>query len=580
MYLRPSRVKLVPCLLLSVFALICYTSQREKSVTVDEFSHFPSGIYNLKTLDWRMDRESPPLVKCLPAITTIITKPLIDIKLFKNEPNIWSLGYNFMYRNWERYREIFRYGRCTIILLGCLMGWLLYRFGAELYGREGALLALFLYIFNPNIIAHSNLTTIDIGASCAIFFCVYSFWRHLKRRDSSSAILAGIALGLAQLSKFTALLLYPIFLIIIGILAVNRAFFANGRAEVFNENTRPKVRALSLLKDFSYFSVIVLVSMLVTNAGYLFSGTLTPLGDYNFLSEPLKKISSLLWVALPLPLPYEYISGFDSQLAISAGHHPFYASYLMGEHSLTGWWYYYIIAFIIKNPLSLLMMLMLTIFVWVKGKTDRPDLETSLCIWIPIIGFFVYFSFFTHIQIGIRFLLPVFPLLFLAAGYLFHTPLMKGKGARVVMGVVAVGYLISAIYIFPNYLSYFNLASGGPSHGHHWLIDSNLDWGQDLPGLKEYMERNGIEKIKLGYFGRVDPGIYGINYELAKREPEKGIYAISVNFLVGKPYYLLKDSPKELLYVDLDYFKNYRSLKPLDVIGHTIYIFNVRGKKD
>jgi len=571
---------MAPWFLLGGFAFICHLSQRDKSVTVDEFSHFPSGIYNIRTLDWRMDRESPSLIKCFPALTALIGKPEMNITHFKQNPNTWSFGYDFMFRNRERYHHIFQLARCAVILFGCLGGFLLYQFAKEIYGYRGGLFALFLYVFNPNIIAHSRLATIDAGATLTIFLSIYCLWKFLKQGDGTSAIIAGAALGLAQLSKFTALLLYPIFLIIIGILAVNRAFFANGRAEIFNENTRPKVRALSLLKDFSYFFVIVLVSMLVINAGYLFSGTLTPLGDYNFLSEPVKKISSLLWVALPLPLPYHYISGFDSQLAISAGNHPFYASYLMGEHSLTGWWYYYIIAFIIKNPLSLLMMLMLTIFVWVKGKTDRPDLETSLCIWIPLIGFFVYFSFFTHIPIGVRFLLPIFPLLFLAAGHLFHTPLMKGKGARIVMGALAVGYLIPVIYIFPNYLSYFNLASGGPSHGHHWLIDSNLDWGQDLPELKKYMERNGIEKIKLGYFGRVDPRIYGINYELAKREPEKGIYAISVNFLVGKPYYLLKNSPKELLYVDLDYFKNYRSLKPLDVIGHTIYIFNVRGKKD
>jgi len=521
-----------------------------------------------------MDRESPPLIKCLPAITAIITKPQIDVKSFKNEPNAWSFGYNFLYRNWEGYKEIFLYGRFTIIILGCLLGWLLYRFGSELYGRKGGLLVLFLYVFNPNIIAHSRLTTIDIGASCMIFLCVYSLWRHLKRRDSSSAVLTGVVLGLAQLSKFTALLLYPIFLIIMGILAVNRAFFANRSVDLTKDDSRSEAGTSSLLKDIGYFSIIVLVSILVVNTGYLFSGTLTPVGDYHFLSEPLKNFFSLFYKALPIPLPFDYLSGFDSQLAISAGRHPFYTGYLMGEHSQTGWWYYYIIAFIVKNPIALLIILALTVFIWIKSGQDKPDLETGLCIWLPVIGFFVYFSIFTHIPIGIRFLLPVFPFLFLVTGNLCNAHLLKGKAAKAFMAALLIGYLIPTIYIFPNYLSYFNLASGGPSNGHQWLIDSNLDWGQDLPGLKEYMERKGIEKIKLGYFGRIDPRIYGINYELPKKEVEKGIYAISANFLVGRPYYLLKEDPKELVYVDINYFKKYQSLKPVDVINNTIYIFN------
>ncbi len=103
--------------------------------------------------------------------------------------------------------------------------------------------------------------------------------------------------------------------------------------------------------------------------------------------------------------------------------------------------------------------------------------------------------------------------------------------------------------------------------------------GQDLPGLEKYMRKNGIKKIKLGYFGRVDPEIYGIDYTLAGQEVENGVYAISVNFLVGRPYYLLKENSKELLYIDFDYFKNYRTLKPSETIGHTMHIFEINGKE-
>ncbi len=205
MKLHFNMIKLAPWLLLMLFALICYISQKGKSVTVDEICHFPSGIYNLVTSDWRMNCESPPLIKCFMSLTSVITKPDIEIKAFSDAPNTWSFGYDFMFRNFGKYQQIFSYGRCMVILLGCLGGWILYRFGIEIYGYRGGLFALFLYVFNPNIIAHSRLTTIDTGATCTILLSIYCFWKFAKRGNTISAIIAGGALGLAQLSKFTAL---------------------------------------------------------------------------------------------------------------------------------------------------------------------------------------------------------------------------------------------------------------------------------------------------------------------------------------------------------------------------------------
>lgn len=557
-------IKIAPWVLLAVFAFICYISQKEKSVTVDEFIYLPSGLYKLLTFDWRMDRENPPLILGFPALTTLISKPDIAIKPFVNNPNPYDLGYDFMFRNSEKYRQVFQLGRYAVILLAVLCGWLLYKFALEIYGFRGGLLALFLYVFNPNIIAHSRLTTIDMGATLTIFLSFYCFWKYLKKESWANAIIAGVVLGIAQLSKFSALILYPILILIFAILKT--------RKEHVNDSQ------VSFFRSMILFVTLLAVSLFIINAGYFFSRPLTPLSEFNFLSNGLKQFSELSWEGLRVPLPYEYLKGFDMVLAIAEGNNPFYGSYLMGEHSLHGWWYYYFIAFFVKNPLPLLLIIIFTVYVWVKERANRPNFETGLCIWVPVIVFFAYLSFFTHIPIGIRWLLPTFPFLFLAAGSLANANLMKARGAKVVMVLTLTGHLISTIHVFPDYLSYFNLAAGGPGKGHRWLIDSNLDWGQDLPGLKKYMERNGIKKIKLGYFGRVDPKIYGIDYELAKKEVEKGFYAISVNFLVGRPYYLLKKNLNGLLYVDLNYFKNYRLLKPLDVIGHTIHIFDLNGK--
>ncbi|MFC1838820.1 glycosyltransferase family 39 protein [Thermodesulfobacteriota bacterium] len=489
------------------------------------------------------------------------------------DPNPWTLGYAFMYDNWEEYIHLFRYGRCAIIFFGCVLGYLIFKFGSELYGRAGGLFSLLLYVLNPNILAHSGLATIDIGASCIILLSIYCFWKYLKRRDIYSLVFTGIALGLAQLSKFTALLLYPIFFIIVSVIAANRVLTAGNNRYASNGATNKEKSTLPIMIDIGWLSLIFIISILVINAGYLFSGTFTALGDYHFLSQNLNTISSLLFEAFPVPVPYDYLTGFDSQLAISEGNNPFYSSYLMGEHSLTGWWYYYFIAFLVKSPPALLIVIPLAIYFHITTRSS-DNLHARLCLWIPIACYILYFSLFSHIYIGIRFLFPVFPLVFIAAGIIGGSSLLTRKRIKYFIAAVILSCIVSVVFSYPNYISYFNIFSGGSSRGHEWLIDSNLDWGQDLPKLKEYMENNGIEDLKLGYFGRVDPELYDIKYTLAEKNIEKRVYAISINFLKRKPYYLLDNRNKKLIYADRDYFKNYSKLKPVTVINNTIYIFD------
>lgn len=560
--------KIAPFILILIFACICFFSQYSNSVTVDEFSHFPSGLYVLKTFDWRMNKEAPPLIKCFPALSSIISNPKIETRLFQNSPNTWSLGYSFMNLNKDRYQSIFMYGRCMIIVLGALLGFLIYYWARKLYGYKGALFALSLYVFNPNFLAHSSLITIDVGASLTIFFSVYCFWKYLKKPDIFSIVMAGVALGLAQLSKFTALLLYPVFFIILMSLCVIGV----------RKSKDKKIKSLTVnsIKYSKDFFIIILISIFVINLGYLFSNSFIPLSEYNFSSSLLKNFSSFFWSGCPVPLPYDYLTGFDYQLVQSAGGHSFYVSYLMGQHSLTGWWYYYIIAFLVKNPVPLLIILFMAIITCFEIRLAKIDHISFLCIWAPAISYFIYFSFFTRTPIGIRYLLPVFPLLFLASGYLFNEAIIKFKSIKYILALLTISYIASSFIAFPNYLSYFNIAAGGSQNGSHWLIDSNLDWGQSLPGLKKYMNKNNISKIKLGYFGRIDPEIYGINYSLAEKEPSEGIYAISINFLVGRPYYLLKENTHELLYADINYFNKYRYIEPSAVIDNSIYIFDMR----
>jgi len=505
--------RFVAVAILVAFFSLCALSQREKSVTVDEFAHFPAGIYNLKTLDWRMDKESPPLAKCLPGgITAHLTNPVIPAIPPEAAPNAWDFGYRFMYANFSRYSDIFAWGRVVTIAVSCIGGWLVYAFAARLFGPWGGIVSLILYAANPNIIAHAQLVTIDAGASVFFLAAVFLFWEFLGRRSIPSAIAAGLGLGLAALSKFTALILIPLMLVILLITAPWHAKRREGEPEV---NHGPVLGLIGL------FCLLLAACIITINTGYLFSGAFFPLSDYSFSSDLMRWLAASPVRHVPIPLPIDYVGGFDIQLAISQGNNPFYMGYLMGEHSLTGWWYYYLVSLFVKNPEVIWGVALFSLWAWVKS-VPRPPLRTWLCLWgIPFV-FVAYFSLWTNTPIGIRFLLPIFPLLFVACGGIVRFSAMKKSAGKILLAVTMLVYCIPAVAVYPDYLSYFNSVSGGPEKGYRWLIDSNIDWGQDLPALKRYMTENGVVRIRLGYFGRVDPRIYGIDYRLAEREIGEG----------------------------------------------------------
>src|SRR5262249_20418862 len=138
----------------------------------------------------------------------------------------------------------------------------------------------------------------------------------------------------------------------------------------------------------------------------------------------------------------------------------------------------------------------------------------SAFLLLPIVFFLVYFSFFSKIRLGIRYLLPITPLLIVWVSRI-AAPGLKKRPALQTLGLVifSLWYVIGTLQVAPHYLAYFNELAGGPGNGYKCLVDSNLDWGQDLRGLKEYMDAHGIDKIKLSYFGTGEPDYYGIHYE-------------------------------------------------------------------
>lgn len=500
------QTRLAAVLLLAVFALLCAHGLRWDTPTADEFAHLPAGYHYLKTGRFDLFPTNPPLVKLLCALPLLALDPAIDTqaKVENTGWYPWIFGTDFMEHNRAEYDRIFFFGRLPVVALGLFLGLLVFLWARELYGDEAGLVALFFTVFCPSLIAHAHLATIDVGLSVFVVLSLYLLDRFVKRPSTGRLIACGVALGLAQFTKFTALLLYPIFILLV--LAALRG--------------RPWKRLLGSL------AAIFLLSLLVLDAAYLFQGVGRTVGTYRFESRLMQSAASVLPAGMPVPLSSAWVEGFDAlQLINDQGEYP---EYLFGRWSREGSKAYYLVTLIFKTPLPLLLAFLITPFV---RRSERRRGE--LFLWLPALALFAAFSLLSKVHYGIRYILPVLPLAIIWSARLVPWLRERGRTVQAAAVVLLLAYPVSALLATPDTLSYFNLLAGG--RGERILLDSNLDWGQGLKQVRAYMDREGIDSIGLAYFGHVDPAIYGIDWHFPQPD-QPGLVAVSANFLHGYPY--------------------------------------------
>ncbi len=525
-------VPLVVALLAIFFAALVFESL-QKSVTVDEISHIPSGYSKIKTGDFRLNVEAAPLVDMLSALPLVFLNPKLPLEHqswilakdneFEGQYH-WDFGEEFFYNSGNDPDSVLFLGRISVMILSVLLGMMVFVFAKKLFGVKAGLFSLVLYVFNPTIRAHSHLATIDIGSAFFVFLAVFFFWKFVNDISLKNLIFAGIAFGLAQLSKFTAVFLFPVYVILILAVIYQR-----------------RNKDVSIEKVFASENAKILYGLL---ALVFFVGLLTIVLGYFVVEFP------------------KYIEGLRYVLFHSETGHP---SYLLGERSFNGWWYYYLVAFVVKEPVPLLIFLLFAIFFF--KKISHENILNEYFLLAPILVLLVI-SFFTKINIGIRHLLPIYPFLFVFAGRVVNLKFPIRKLFVFTLALLSVWYISESIEIFPHDLAYFNEIADGPENGPKFLLDSNIDWGQDLKGLKKYLDDKGISDIRMGYWGKDRASYRGINFTQVNCYPESGITAVSVNYLYG-----ISEENAECL----EWLRKY---KPVANIGHSILIFDIRENID
>ena len=462
---------LVVGFLLAFFFGISFMSIQGKSLTTDEYSHYEYGML------------------ILTGDATHLTDPLMT----KMPMSAWNalpgkiavfLPDSLLKNNLERYIS----ARLMTTLFSMLVGVLVFWWSRELYGFIPALVSLTLYVFDPNIIAHSQLTTTDIYAAGTVTFAAYWLWRFSNTRNWRNGLWLAFALGLAQLAKYTSISLYPLSAIA---LLVNDLFGTRDN-EIQPVKNTPRMAARYL----KYTIVAFVVGVLTINIGYLFQGTFQPLSSYAFRSELLRSIQSK--VDFIVPTPYPYLEGLDYVFHAERTSADYGNIYLLGKISvIEGFKGYYFVATALKTPIATQVVLWVAFFVYIWNRENRKYFFNNE--WYPVwlvVFYGIYFNFFYNAQIGIRYYLVEFPLLYVIAGSLFRN--WKDFTAMQKRSITALGlYLcISVLSYYPNYLAYFNEFVWDRKMAYKYLADSNLDWGQDEYVFEAYIKSHPeVKKI-------------------------------------------------------------------------------------
>ena len=585
------KVNILAIALLTLFGLLAVTSMWNDSANYDERIHLPAGYAYLTQKDMRLNPEHPPLVKDLTALPLLFMKINFPYQSWGWNTSLVSdssrtpswqtdvgLGNDLLYYSGNDAQNMMRYGRIPIILIGILLGFYIFRFVRELWGDLAGIIALIFYSFSPTFLAHTRLVTTDVAAAAAFFISCYYFYKWLKISTYRNLFIFGIVLGISFLTKFSTFLLAPIFGFAVLVWILLRGQWK---------------------KYLGGFILVLVIAYLVVGAVYAFHvwnysiekqiiDTKFILSTFGF--KPLVNLS--VWVSSQPVLRTwgHYFLGLLMVLQRSGGGN---TTYYLGEVSAEGSRSYFPLVYLIKEPLAYILVIFLGIFLALKHCV-RHCRERSVKYWWQdfieliknhpaemgmIIIIFIYwaFSIRSRLNIGVRHILPTLPFIYALTARQISFWIKGGIQERkrgFIVAILFIWVIVSVVSVWPSFLAYFNGIAGGPKNGYKFVVDSNLDWGQDILRLADFIEKNNIKEIKMDYFSGA-PAEYYIKtakIEPFNREvPQKGWLAISATILMGA----CKDdkipcSYSERAYAWLD------SYKPAAKIGYSIFIYDIK----
>ena len=572
------------------FSLMLWASRTDSAID-DELAHIPAGYGYVHNLDYRLNPEHPPLVKALAMLPVLFLNPTYptNTAAWTTELNgQWDMGTAFLYGSGNDANAIIQTARVMPILLTILTIVFVYLLARRLMGDWWALLPTFLFAFDPTILAHGHYVTTDVGAAFGVIFSTYFFLKFIESPSTKHLWWAGLAFGVAQITKFSTPLVTILFIFLTLVLWLREVIMQWNVTDPTRRFKKFLMRGLRyswkliLIIVIGYVFIVYPIYFLftlhypiarqisdMTTTLASFATGPTPAGQ---LCHGMRCLADLdIWMAKnPVTRPYaQYLFGLLMVLQrADAGN----TIYFLGHIVNSGGWIYFPVLFLLKEPIPTLIIIFLALGLaaaWVTKKAARGQILKNILDYLgthftefSMASFIVlYWGYSMHspLNIGIRHIIPTLPFIFILAGGVLKKWVTRIEPPSLqTMALAARSLFLSSLkYIFlvvllawlfletmfaaPYFLSYFNEFGGGVWGGYHYVTDSNYDWGQDLLRLRSFVSAHPeIDTIAVDYFGGGSPKYYlgngEIDWSSAKGNPAgQGIhwFAISVNQLQG-----------------------------------------------
>lgn len=555
--------------LLALAAGLAVHSLLGDSITYDETSHLTAGVCCWKTGDFRFAPDHPPLAKMWAALPLVLRGT--------NWPDYgatgWDLADVFLFGRVWLYElndgeHLMRIGRGMMVVLMLALCGAVYALGRALFGPTAGLLALVLAALCPTVLAHGRLVTTDVPITLCLTLTLLTFAALLRRVTWGRLLAAAAALGAASVTKLSWPLVLPALLVMAAIVVARRARWpvahdaAPGAVSAAAGQVAPRRRRLALLGGIGAF--LALTTWLSIWVCYRLRFSMFPPQpvEPGAVTDPTVETAAVRLAGAwnralhdehgaPRPgllptflrlanerrlLPEAYLFGLAWTIEATEKRN----AYFCGEISFTGWRSYFPVAFAIKTPIATMLLALAGLAALLGPLRLRTRDNVLLAGLLTFAGVYLLYLVNSTFNIGHRHLLPVYPAIYVLGGA--AALWLKTRAGRWLVPAAVAWLAAASGWIHPHYLAYFNEFIGGPRHGHLYLADSNIDWGQDLKRLAQYARRRPDETFKLAYFGSADPSRYGFPCQLLPGPIDTGscgplagggTYVVSVTTLLG-----------------------------------------------
>ena len=546
---------------LIVYPLLLSHYARASSPTFDEGMHIAAGYRYWACGDYGINPEHPPLLKLIAAAPLLhwslnVYESACGSRTTTNTQLI-ATGYRLM--NGTDADEVLARARAAAMVFPMLLLVMVFFAAREWFGDFAAGCAAILVVLEPNFTAHGPLIATDMAVAAMTVTTVFSAECYLRRPTIWRLLLLGLVLGLALASKHTA-----VFVPFILLLQFAAHFWIQRKS-----STPARVEKLLLA-----WIVACLITVTVLWSTYQFRYSALPGQTQGF--EIAKTIEAsgkantltgkaILEIARFHLLPESYIAGLLYVVENSVR-----PSFIFGKRYDTGVWFYFPITILIKTALPLLLLVFFALGTpdcWRKYKRE-------LVILIIPVAIFLLSAVTSKINLGVRHILPIYPFFILLAACAIAYYAKQFKAGVGVCAFLLIAQAASYAHSYPNLISYANEAWGGQKNIHRYLGDSNVDWGQSLYRVKDYVSEHGITNCWIAWFGARKPELAGLPCKVLAGPGYVESGDMQVPPILPEKFSGTVFVSNTLIDYDLYPYRYFLDHEPDDVIAGSVLVFN------